>query len=139
MAGGRPDGTLAEWMAAEGFAPESAASVLADVPRIRAILIAAAREGRAVSYSEALGALGLRFTRPKMRALCRTLDAIDRDELAAGRPALAALVVRESDGLPGQGWWTGSDARGYAGAWTGPEAATHVRALQEHAFDYWAG
>lgn len=145
MAGARRDGSLAEWLEAEGFAPDASTpgsgdvSAIADVPRVRAILTAAAREGRAVSYSEALGQLGLRFTRPKMRALCRTLDAIDRDELAAARPALAVLVVRESDGLPGQGWWTGSDARGYAGAWTGPEAMAHVRALQQRAFEYWRG
>lgn len=68
-------GTLSQWLEAEGFAPEDTpASAIADVPRVRAILIAAAREGQALSYSEALGALGLRFSRPKMRALCRTLD-----------------------------------------------------------------
>ena len=43
-------------------------SALGDAPRIRAILIKAARAGRSVSYSELLGDLGFRFTRPKMRA-----------------------------------------------------------------------
>ena len=51
---------------------------LGDAPRIRAILTAAAREGRSVSYSELLGDLGFRFTRPKMRAVCRTLEEVDR-------------------------------------------------------------
>lgn len=129
--------TLSDWLDAEGFAPDSDASALADVPRVRAMLIAAAREGRALSYSEALGALGLRFSRPKMRALCRTLDVIDEQAAIAGEPELAVLVVRESDRLPGQGWWIGSDARGYAGPWVGTKAMAHVRAVQQRAFDYW--
>lgn len=132
-------GTLSQWLEDQGFAgdaPEAAASAIADVPRVRAMLVAAARERRAISYSEALGELGLRFTRPKMRALCRTLDAIDRAGAAAGEPGLAVLVVRESDRLPGQGWWVGSDARGYGGPWTGEPARAHVRALQQAAFDF---
>ncbi|MFX6743493.1 hypothetical protein ABTH23_20585, partial [Acinetobacter baumannii] len=65
------------------------------------------------------------------------LDAIDEAGAAASEPGLAVLVVRESDRLPGQGWWVGSDARGYSGAWTGTQATAHVRALQEQVFDYW--
>lgn len=132
-------GTLSQWLEDQGFAPdasEDAAAAIADVPRVRAMLIAAAREGRALSYSEALGLLGVRFTRPKMRALCRTLDAIDEAGAAAGEPGLAVLVVRESDRLPGQGWWVGSGARGYAGPWTGASARAHVDALQQTVFDY---
>src|SRR3546814_11733799 len=53
-------------------------SALGDAPRIRTILIAAARAGRSVSYSELLGDLGFRFTRPKMRAVCKTLEEVDR-------------------------------------------------------------
>lgn len=132
--------TLDEWLAAEGLAPDdNGASAIADVPRVRAMLIAAARERRVVSYSEALGGLGLRFSRPKMRAYCRTLDKIDEDGAAAGEPGLAVLVVRESDRLPGQGWWTSAgEAYGYKGEWTGPEAAKLVAQLQGIVFDYWA-
>jgi hypothetical protein len=112
---------------------------IADAPRIRALLIEAAREARAVSYSELLALLGLRFTRPKMRALCVTLDAIDTAGRSADEPDLAVLVVRESDGLPGQGWWTGGRALalGHEGDWTGPAAMALVRGLQREAFDYW--
>jgi hypothetical protein len=133
--------TLDQWLVAEGLvSDDSGASVIADVPRVRAMLIAAARERRVVSYSEALAGLGLRFTRPKMRAFCRTLDKIDEDGAAAGEPGLAVLVVRESDRLPGQGWWTGAaEAYGYKGEWTGPEAAKLVRRLQTELFDYWSG
>ncbi len=109
-----------------------------DVHRITAILRTIASEGRAVSYAELLLALGLRFTRPKMRALCKTLDHIDCDAQARGEPELAVLVVRESDGLPGQGWWVGrAHTCGYAGPWTGAAARAFVDAKQAEAFAYW--
>lgn len=133
-------GTLSQWLEDEGLAPgEGVAGAIADVPRVRALLVEAAREGRAMSYSELLGRLGYRFTRPKMRALCRTLDAIDSDGATRGEPGLAVLVVRESDRLPGQGWWIGAAARfGHAGAWTGASAAALVRQQQRQVFTYWA-
>ncbi|MGJ3626366.1 hypothetical protein AB5I41_04535 [Sphingomonas sp. MMS24-JH45] len=70
---------------------------------MRDLLLAAAREARALSYSELLLALGHRFTRPKMRALCRTLDAIDAAGKAAGEPGLAVLVVRRIRPAAGTG------------------------------------
>ena len=135
----KQDGTLAEWLDAEGFAHAGPGGI-ADTALVRSLLIDAAREGRAVSYSELLGMLGHRFTRPKMRALCRTLDAIDATGAMTGEPALAVLVVRESDRLPGQGWWIGAGERhGHTGAWTGPAAAALVAREQARAFGYWAG
>ena len=132
-------GDLGSWLADQGLAPETPGS-LADVARVRGLLVAAAREERTISYSELLRGLGQRFTRPKMRAVCRTLDAIDEAAAEAGEPALAVLVVRESDRLPGQGWWTGArEAYGYDGEWEGPEAAGFVRELQGRAFDHWRG
>jgi hypothetical protein len=110
---------------------------LADVPRITAILQDAARQGRAVSYSELLMTLGFRFTRPKMRAVCKTLDAVDREAQALGQPPLAPLVVRESDRLPGQGWWVGRTD--YQGAWEGAEARAYLAKHQQRAFEYWGG
>jgi hypothetical protein len=114
-------------------------SPIADVARVRSILIAAARNAETISYSAFLGQLGLRFTRPKMRALCKTLDHIDAAGAAAGQPGLAVLVVRESDGLPGQGWWAGWRAimMGHDADWTGPEARAFVRELQQEAFAWW--
>lgn len=134
---GGMDETLAEWLEGRGATSPGDLGAIADVALVRALLVEAAGRGAAVSYSELLNGLGHRFTRPKMRALCRTLDAIDRAGAAAGEPALAVLVVRESDGLPGQGWWTGSAARGYAGPWTGAAAMAHVRAQQCRAFEHW--
>ena len=115
-------------------------SALGDAPRIRAILTAAARAERSVSYSELLGDLGFRFTRPKMRAVCRTLEEVDRLSAIDGEPDLAVLVVRESDRLPGQGWWVGGTALllGYDGPWEGAAAARFIREQQQAVFDYWA-
>jgi hypothetical protein len=115
--------------------PATDLSALHDVARIKAMLEAYAREGRAISYSEMLLNLGFRFTRPKMRALCKTLDKVDRLTAEEGAPPLAVLVVRESDGLPGQGWWVGRED--YRGEWIGQEAAAFVRAHQQTAFEYW--
>lgn len=112
-------------------------SALYDVPRITAILQAVAREGRGVSYSEMLMALGFRFTRPKMRVLCKTLDSVDAHAATRDEPELAVLVVRESDGLPGQGWWVGRTD--YQGQWIGTEAKTFVNQRQAKAFAYWQG
>ena len=132
------DDELGRWLEEEGFASPGSPGTIADRARVRTLLVAAAREGRAVSYSELLHALGHRFTRPKMRALCKTLDAIDAAGAVSGEPALAVLVVRESDRLPGQGWWVGAAGRnGYTGEWTGPDAAQLVRRQQALAFAFW--
>jgi hypothetical protein len=112
---------------------------IADVEEVRAHLVAAARAGAALSYGELLGHLGYAFSRPKMRALCAMLGEIDRDAEARGEPELAVLVVRASDGIPGQGWWVGGGGRrrGYEGPWEGPEAARFIRAVQAETFAYW--
>jgi hypothetical protein len=123
--------------ALEEFLHDSSADVSAlyDVARIKKILEQCARGGRAISYSELLLNLGFRFTRPKMRAVCKTLDKIDQLTVEECTPALAVLVVREGDGLPGQGWWTGRTD--YQGEWIGPQAQAHIRKLQDVAFAYW--
>ena len=118
----------------------SAAVPVSEIAHVRAILIASARQRRAMNYSTLLDALGHRFSRPNMRALCRTLDAIDTAARVAGEPELAVLVVRASDGLPGQGWWAGERTRKfeYVGPWWGTEAMALVLERQSLAFDYWA-
>ncbi len=120
---------------------EGRAGLLADPREVRAILIAAAKSGEAVTYSETLAMLGHHFSRPKMRALCRVLGFVDDEAEARGEPELAILVVRQSDGLPGQGWWVagGAEKHGHRGSWEGPAAKKLVRELQEQAFDYWRG
>lgn len=114
------------------------AGLLADPAEVRRHLVAAAAAGEPVTYGELLNALGHRFTRPKMRALCKVLTVVDEEAAERGEPELAVLVVRQSDGLPGQGWWIGGAMlHGHDGPWTGPEAARLVKKLQRRAFDYW--
>lgn len=111
---------------------------LVDPAEVRAHLIGAASAGHPLTYSELLERLGFAFSRPKMRALCKVLAAVDEQAEAAGEPELAVLVVRQSDGLPGQGWWVGSwEKHGFTGEWTGPPARRLISRLQEEAFRYW--
>lgn len=113
---------------------------LADPVEIREHLIAAAAARTAISYSELLGQLGFAFSRPKMRALCAVLGAVDEQAEANGEPELAVLVVRQSDGLPGQGWWVagGAEKHRHTGDWDGPAARRLVKRLQREAFQYWS-
>jgi hypothetical protein len=114
-------------------------AALAEPEEVRLHLVAAARAGTALSYGELLERLGFSFSRPKMRALCAILGAVDEAGAARGEPELAVLVVRQSDGLPGQGWWIGGTARarGYQGPWEGPEARRFVDAVQAQTFAWW--
>ncbi len=118
----------------------SSAGLLADPAEVRAHLIAAAAAGEPITYSEFLAALGHSFSRPRMRALCKVLAVVDEEAAMLGEPELAVLVVRQSGGLPGQGWWVGDAAmiHGYEGLWEGPQAAKFIRRLQRQAFEYWA-
>ena len=118
----------------------SEAGLLADPKEVRAILVASAQAGQSITYSEVLGLLGHHFTRPKMRALCKVLAYVDDEVEERGEPELAVLVVRQSDGLPGQGWWVGGAKKhGHTGLWAGPKAAKLIRKLQGQAFKHWAG
>ena len=115
-------------------------SALADPGAVRAHLVAAAAAGTPLTYSELLGQLGYEFSRPKMRALCRVLGAVDEEAQVRGEPELAVLVVRQSDGLPGQGWWVagGAEIHKHRGSWEGPAAEKLVKRLQGEAFRYWS-
>jgi hypothetical protein len=114
-------------------------AALAEPAEVRAHLVAAARAGVALSYGELLEQLGYSFSRPKMRQLCAILGEVDAAAEARGEPELAVLVVRQSDGIPGQGWWVAGGPRnhGYAGPWEGPEAARFIAKVQAQAFAFW--
>ena len=117
----------------------SEAGLLADPGEVRAILVSSARAGESISYRDVLELLGHHFSRPKMRQLCKVLGYVDDEAEARGEPELAVLVVRQSDGLPGQGWWIGGAKKhGYTGLWEGPGAARLIRKVQAQAFEYWA-
>ena len=114
-------------------------AAVAEPSEVRAHLVAAARAGVALTYSDLLERLGYSFSRPKMRQLCAILTSVDEDAEARGEPELAVLVVRQSDRIPGQGWWVsgGAHARGYAGPWEGPDAARFIGRVQAETFAYW--
>lgn len=114
-------------------------AALAEPEDVRLHLVAAARAGTALSYGELLGQLGYSFSRPKMRALCSILGVVDEASALRGEPELAVLVVRQSDGLPGQGWWVagGARSRGYDGPWDGPEARRFIDHVQSESFAFW--
>src|SRR5881392_2858987 len=113
----------------------SEAGLLADPQEVRAILVASARGMQSITYSEVLGLLGHHFSRPKMRALCKVLAYVDDEADDRGEPELAVLVVRQSDGLPGQCWWVaGAKKHGYEGLWEGPGAARLIRKIQRETF-----
>ena len=64
-------------------------------------------------------------------ALCRDLGRSDERRRAEGWPDLACLVVRKSDGLPGEGYFTSLRAAGhYAGPSVGAVAEAFVRGRQ---------
>ena len=115
-------------------------NAVADPGEVRAHLVAAATAGTALTYSELLAQLGYVFSRPKMRALCRVLASVDEEAETRGEPELAVLVVRQSDGLPGQGWWAagGAEKHKHKGSWEGPAAKMLVKRLQGQAFRYWS-
>lgn len=102
-------------------------------------LVAAASAGTAVTYAALLEQLGYSFSRPKMRQLCAVLSEVNAEAEAMGEPELAVLVVRQSDGIPGQGWWVAGGARnrGYEGPWEGPEAARFIAKVQAETFAHW--
>jgi hypothetical protein len=114
-------------------------AALAEPGEVRVHLVAAAKAGVALTYAELLERLGYSFSRPKMRALCAILGAVDREGEARGEPELAVLVVRQSDGIPGQGWWVagGAASRGYEGHWEGPQAKRFINAVQAETFAWW--
>jgi hypothetical protein len=108
---------------------------LMDVDVIHGLLKDAARQGVSYSYSELLLLLGINFTRPKMRALCKVLDAIDLAAVRRGEPELACLVVREGDNLPGHGWWLGR--HDFVGEFESHAARKYLKDVQQAAFDFW--
>jgi hypothetical protein len=114
-------------------------AALAEPEEVRIHLVAAAQAGVALTYAELLERLGYNFSRPKMRQLCAILSAVDEEAEARREPELAVLVVRQSDGIPGQGWWVsgGARSRGYEGPWQGPEAARFISSVQGETFAFW--
>ncbi len=106
-----------------------------DADQLEQVLIQAARGGHTVSYRALLAMGGRRVGPNNVRALMRVLGEVCRRMEARGEPDLACLVVRESDGLPGEGYFAAEAERGDVLA--GSRRARVTRA-QEAAFAYWS-
>jgi hypothetical protein len=111
---------------------------MVDLDRLERALILAARERRPVTYGQLLGLFERRVTRINVAALCRDLGRVCERVEAAGGPDLACLVVRKSDGLPGDGYFAAlRQDEGYDGPSVGPRAEALVRDRQERAFAWY--
>ena len=82
---------------------------------LEALLVLKAGNGESISYGEVFRWFGHPFQRFQVGQLSAALSEVDGRQRALGRPELASLVVRASDGLPGQGWWLSLPH----GAWNG--------------------
>ncbi len=109
------------------------------VDELEALLILKARGRQPISYGEVFAWFGHPFQRFQVGQLCAALEEVDARQRGQGRPELASLVVRQSDSIPGQGWWLSKGHDPWDGPFVGPEAAAFVRRHQRRAFDHWAG
>ena len=110
-----------------------------DVDRLEAVLIAAARARRTLTYGEVLRFFGRTVAPRLVYGLCRDLGEVCRRNRERGEPELAVLVVRQSDRLPGEGFFRGAWRDGaYDGPATGPRARAYIAGETERVFAYWA-
>ena len=99
-------------------------------------LVEIARGGRTETYGEIGRIVGLSMGNPRHREILGgLLDAIDRGEHAAGRPQLAAVVVRKREGVPGRGFFV--IARGL-GLHAGMDDLAYWREELRRVHDYWS-
>lgn len=72
---------------------------------MRGILIGLARIGSTISYSELAAVIQTAHLHHRAPYFYKLIADLDADETAAGRPSLAALVVRKDSGIPGGGFY----------------------------------
>jgi hypothetical protein len=110
---------------------------MVDLDRLERALMAAALARRPVTYGQLLALFGRRVTRVTVAALCRDLGRVCRRVETRGGPDLACLVVRKSDGLPGEGYFTSlREEEGYDGPSRGPAAHALVAGRQARAYAF---
>lgn len=110
---------------------------MVDLDRLERALIAAAQARRAVTYGQLLALFERKVTRITVAALCRDLGRVCRRVEARGGPDLACLVVRKSDGLPGEGYFASlRQDEGYDGPSSGPAAVALIAGRQARAFAF---
>lgn len=108
------------------------------VDEMEALLILRAKAREPITYGETFRWFGYPFQRFQVGQLTASLMEVDDRQRALGRPDLAVLVVRKSDGLPGQGWWLSLPEGAWTGPFVGPKAQRFVGKLQENIYRFWA-
>lgn len=73
-------------------------------PRLRELLRGLPNERLPITYQQAAEALGL-SPPGTIQRVARALEALMREDVAAGRPMIAALVVSRRGDLPRQGFF----------------------------------
>ena len=107
---------------------------------LRQALIDQAQTGSPTTYKELAGRLGLQPPQTIHR-VGEAIETMMEDDVAAGRPMLAALCVSKTlSGIPGNGFFLKAQAlRVFSGDPAGPEAyAFHAGELQR-ALSYYGG
>lgn len=79
---------------------------------MRAAMIVAARAGKTITYSELAAQLETAYVHPHSFLMTRLLTEIGREEIAAGRGVLPAVVVSKATGMPGGGYFRASALQG---------------------------
>lgn len=98
---------------------------------LREVLLDQARTARLVTYRELADHLGLEPPQA-IRRITQALETLMAEDVAAGRPLLAALCVsRRTRSVPARGFFMTAEALGvFAGDPEGPEAGVfHAREL----------
>jgi hypothetical protein len=101
--------------------------------RLRQALIDQAQTGNPTTYKELADRLGLEAPQTIHR-VGEALETLMEDDVAAGRPILAALCVSKMrSGIPGRGFFLKAQVLGvFSGDPTGPESrAFHADELQQ--------
>ncbi|HEX6142016.1 MAG TPA: hypothetical protein VFZ01_04815 [Geminicoccaceae bacterium] len=110
---------------------------LVDIDQLERLLIEAARHRRTLTYAEVLQHFGKRITPRRAYALSRDLGEVCRRNRERGEPELAVLVVRKSDGLPGEGFFRSAWRDGtYDGPALGFPARNFIREQQDRVFRF---
>lgn len=106
---------------------------------LRGILIHQARQCMTISYSELARLLQTVHMHHRAPHFQRLIREVNGDELAAGRPSLAALIVRKDSGIPGGGFFTHLPPHlpEYSEGALAPDLLTYWQAELQAVCDYW--
>ena len=97
-------------------------------PRLRKLLDGLPDTALPITYQQAVEALGLKPPRT-IRRVAEALEALMREDAAAGRPLIAALVVSRRGELPRQGFFDLAAALGRLPADPAEQEAAYRREL----------